>query len=264
MVNSVDSGNHTDIAPQEYAGVISADGRFVSFLFDGSLDPRDVQSSSYLTNQYDIYVRDLTLPTFDLVSVTTSNTSTNDSGSELAMSGDGRFVVFESGRNDLDPNNSKPPSSAALFVRDRFLASTTMLSAHPESSGSGSPWISENGLLAAYSHVHSSFLNAGNRVHAFAMPTIQVDAGPDQTISVLVTGNLSGQAPSGYSVLWSTDSGPAACTFGNAASAQTTVVAGVAGTYVLRLTATSGSQSVSDTLVITVTNQAPALPTGNG
>ena len=68
------------------------------------------------------------------------------------------------------------------------------------------------------------------------------------------TGTLNGTAGS---TLWSEASGPAAVTFGNASSLSTTASFSQSGTYVLTLTATSGSLSASSNVTITVN---PATP----
>jgi hypothetical protein len=56
---------------------------------------------------------------------------------------------------------------------------------------------------------------------------------------------------------WSVVSGPASVSFGNANAIVTTAAFSVAGTYTLRLTANDGYSSVSNDVVITVSNPTP-------
>ncbi|HVF46996.1 MAG TPA: hypothetical protein VNA17_05460, partial [Pyrinomonadaceae bacterium] len=99
----------------------------------------------------------------------------------------------------------------------------------------------------------------------FANQPPSVNAGPDQTITLPVnTVNLVGTAtddglPAGtLSVSWSRVSGPASVTFGNASVATTTATFSLAGTYVLRLTASDTQLASSDEVTITVNPAATA------
>ncbi|MDQ3803119.1 MAG: hypothetical protein M3416_04620, partial [Acidobacteriota bacterium] len=98
-----------------------------------------------------------------------------------------------------------------------------------------------------------------------------VNAGPDQTITLPARANLGGVAtddrqPAGsaLTVAWSKVSGPGNVTFGNAAAAATTAAFSVAGAYVLRLTAGDTALTTADEVAITVlpVNQPPAVKAG--
>ncbi|MGQ0645675.1 MAG: PKD domain-containing protein, partial [Elusimicrobiota bacterium] len=90
-----------------------------------------------------------------------------------------------------------------------------------------------------------------------------VSAGPDQTITLPSSANLDGTVtddglPSGtLTQTWSRVSGPGTVTFANPTAADTAASFSAAGTYVLRLTATDGAQSVSDDAVIAVRASPP-------
>jgi len=95
-----------------------------------------------------------------------------------------------------------------------------------------------------------------------------VDAGPDQTIALPASANLTGTAtddglPSGSSLTttWTKVSGPGTVTFANANAKSTTASFSLAGSYVLRLTASDGSLSASDDLTVTVNPMASPPPT---
>ena len=99
-----------------------------------------------------------------------------------------------------------------------------------------------------------------------------VNAGPDQTITLPAVATLDGTVtddglpnpPATVTTLWLMVSGPGTVTFGNAAAVDTTASFSVAGTYVLRLTASDSAMSRADEITITVNvaNQAPSVNAG--
>ena len=98
-----------------------------------------------------------------------------------------------------------------------------------------------------------------------------VEAGPDQTVTLPAAGMLIGSATddgrSGAPVatLWSQVSGPGVAVFGAPAAAVTTVNFTVLGTYVLQLTADDGELSATDVVTIEVdgvVNLAPVVEAG--
>ncbi|HKQ56604.1 MAG TPA: right-handed parallel beta-helix repeat-containing protein [Candidatus Eisenbacteria bacterium] len=99
-----------------------------------------------------------------------------------------------------------------------------------------------------------------------------VDAGPNQIITLPAGASLDGTvtddglpAPPTLSTTWSMDSGPAPVTFQNANAVDTQVSFTVEGTYFLRLTASDGVLTTSDTIRITVLpvpNAAPVVDAG--
>lgn len=85
-----------------------------------------------------------------------------------------------------------------------------------------------------------------------------VNAGPDQTISLVNAAQLSGQVtddglPSNsLSAAWAQQSGPGTVTFANANAAATSATFSAAGSYVLRLTASDTALSAFDEVTINV------------
>ena len=86
-----------------------------------------------------------------------------------------------------------------------------------------------------------------------------VNAGPDQQITLPATATMAATVtddglppPAVLTYLWGTDSGPAAASFSSSTVEDPTVTFPVAGTYVLRLTASDGALSASDTVQVTV------------
>jgi hypothetical protein len=87
-----------------------------------------------------------------------------------------------------------------------------------------------------------------------------VNAGPDQTITLPSSANLSGTAtddglpnpPGTLSISWSKVSGPGTVTFGNGSLLSTTAKFSKAGNYILRLTVSDSVLSSSDTVTVNV------------
>jgi hypothetical protein len=87
-----------------------------------------------------------------------------------------------------------------------------------------------------------------------------VDAGSDHTVALLQAAALDGTVaddglpnpPATLSTAWSMVSGPAAVSFADPASVDTTATFTVAGTYVLRLTANDSELNAFDELTVTV------------
>jgi hypothetical protein len=99
-----------------------------------------------------------------------------------------------------------------------------------------------------------------------------VDAGLNQTITLPAGAALNGTvtddglpAPPALVTTWSLDSGPAPVTFQDASAVDTQVSFTIEGTYFLRLTASDGVLTTSDTMRITVLpvpNAAPVVDAG--
>jgi hypothetical protein len=93
-----------------------------------------------------------------------------------------------------------------------------------------------------------------------------VNAGPDQTITLPASANLTGTAsddgqPGALTTTWSRVSGPGTVTFGNASARSTTASFSAAGTYVLRLSASDTALTSTDDVTITV-NASSSTGTG--
>ena len=92
-----------------------------------------------------------------------------------------------------------------------------------------------------------------------------VNAGPDLTIALPATASLNGAVtddglpnpPGAVTVTWSKVSGPGSVTFTKSNAAVTTASFSVAGTYVVRLTASDSALSASDTAQVIVSAAAP-------
>jgi Tol biopolymer transport system component len=117
---------------------LSANGGVVAFSStDGTLVPGDVNG------QTDIFVRDLASGTTELVSVDTGGGFCNGFCSRPSISGDGRFVAFQSTATDLHADDADAVTD--IFVRDRLLDATILVSRATGVAGAKS---TQNSLFA--------------------------------------------------------------------------------------------------------------------
>jgi Tol biopolymer transport system component len=126
---------------------ISAEGRHVAFRSSAS----DLVAGDG-NGDTDVFVRDLLTGTTTRVSVDVNGGDANSHSYNPSMSGDGRYVAFYSGANDLVEEDGNPYSD--VFVRDLTLGVTTRASVdyhgHDAEAGSFDPSISADGRYVAF------------------------------------------------------------------------------------------------------------------
>jgi hypothetical protein len=105
---------------------LNSNGRFVAF----------VKKASGLTFDQ-IYARDLQASQSDLVSASPTGAAGNGKSISPVISGDGRYVVFQSKASNLVPNDTNGMSD--VFVRDRFLGVTMIVSANAQGRAGNGP-----------------------------------------------------------------------------------------------------------------------------
>jgi len=99
---------------------ISADGRYVAFHSQASnLVPGDTNG------YYDVFVRDLVSGTTEVVSVDSSGALGNGWSQFPQISGDGRYVVYQSDATNLIPNDVNQAED--IFVHDRVAHTTELV-----------------------------------------------------------------------------------------------------------------------------------------
>ena len=138
-----------------YNPSISADGRYVAFF-------------SYATNlvagdtngQRDVFVRDRLNAITERVSLSSSGVQGNASSQGPSISGDGRFVAFESGATNLVSGDTN--GFMDIFVRDRLNGVTVRASVN-NASGQGNgnsqdPSISADGSFVTFSSDASTMI----------------------------------------------------------------------------------------------------------
>jgi hypothetical protein len=137
---------------------ISADGRYVTFVSAAFLTADDANSFSCPGANLagpscpDVFVHDRTTGETTRVSVTTGGVDANGGSAAPRISGDGRFVVFESTASNLVPADTN--QVVDVFLRDRQNATTTRLSVAPGGAQSDrpalSPTISDDGTRVIF------------------------------------------------------------------------------------------------------------------
>jgi Tol biopolymer transport system component len=145
---SVDSaGNHAD-GESGAATTISADGRFIAFWSSATnLVPGDTNGAA------DIFVRDRVLGTTERVNVASDGSQSTGASFHQAISGDGRYVAFESYSSNLVPGDTN--GQRDVFVHDRQTGTTERVSVASDgtqSDGEGPypPSISADGRFVAF------------------------------------------------------------------------------------------------------------------
>jgi len=121
--------------------VISADGRFVAFSSNA-----DNLVAGDTNGYWDVFVRDRFLNITERVSISTSGQEGNHHSKEPSISADGRYVVFTSFASNL-VEGGVPSGQPQLYVRDRFLGTTELVSISPDGNP-GDGW-SQSGSINA-------------------------------------------------------------------------------------------------------------------
>ena len=183
-------GNGDSVQP-----ALSADVRFVAFTSQASnLVPGDGNGT------YDVFVRDRTAGTTELVSSATNGTLGNGQSEEPSISADGRYVAFRSISSNLVAGDSN--DSYDIFVRDRLNGTTECISVAlgggVGNADSGWPSISADGRYVAF-WSNASNLVSGDTNQASDVFVRDRQAGTTERISVSsggVQGTNSSDRPS--------------------------------------------------------------------
>lgn len=139
-----------------YRPAISADGRYVAF-------------DSYATNMvpddgsggFDVFVRDRVAKTTERVSIGLGGEDPDGESTGAAISGNGRFVVFESGAENLVDNDGN--GFVDVFLYDRDADTTSLISVGSDGSPSNNTFsgiadISANGRYIAFTSTASNLV----------------------------------------------------------------------------------------------------------
>jgi len=109
VIVSINSNNTEGNGPS-YSPSISADGRYVAFVSEASNfmigDTNGVA---------DIFVRDLQANTITCISKTWNGMLANGASRQPSISGDGRYIAYESDANNLVPNDTNFFSDVFLY-----------------------------------------------------------------------------------------------------------------------------------------------------
>jgi Tol biopolymer transport system component len=179
----------SDYPSHFYAPAISGDGRFVAFLsWAGNLVPGDTNGEP------DIFVRDRQTGKTELVSATAEGAPGKRGSLSPSISGDGRFVAFESFADNLVPGDTN--DGVDLFVRDRQSGKTELVSVgingaparYPSSGSSLSPTsISNDGRFVAFAS-NATNLVPDNREEWLEIYVRDRQLGKTELVSVSTSG----------------------------------------------------------------------------
>ncbi|MEM7116072.1 MAG: hypothetical protein AAF614_26765 [Chloroflexota bacterium] len=143
---------------ESFGGSLSRDGRFITF-FSLASNLVDNDTNSF----YDVFVHDRQTGTTTRVSVDSDGNEVNGSSWQAEISGDGRFIVFESVASNLVPNLSGGHES--IFVHDRQTGTTTLVSVNddgvPGNRDNESPSISADGRVVAFRSLATNLVSGG-------------------------------------------------------------------------------------------------------
>jgi hypothetical protein len=145
---------------QAWYPTISANGRYVVF---GSMATNMVSNDT--NNAYDIFVHDMQTGTTTRVSTATDGTQGNGNAWGGSISGDGRYVVFQSAASNLVPNDKNFKDD--IFLHDRTTGETRRISVNPISGEEGNAHarevvISADGRWIAFHSAASNLAASGS------------------------------------------------------------------------------------------------------
>lgn len=103
---------------------ISADGRYVVFQSDAT----DLDLGCDDGNYTHIYVRDLLLAETTCITAIDASAEANGDSYAPYISGSGRFIVYESYADDLDPSVTDINGASDIFLYDMVLGTTSLVS----------------------------------------------------------------------------------------------------------------------------------------
>lgn len=168
---------------------ISYDGRYVVFSSNASnLVASDTNGSS------DIFIRDLTNNTTELVSSTAAGVQGNGNSTQPSVSADGRFVVFTSYASNL--SSSAYQYASNVFLKDRMNGTIKAVSMNTSNSalsngGSSVPSISCDGNVVAFESAATNLVASDTNNVRDVFISVQGIGGPKLT-NIGVSHGLSG------------------------------------------------------------------------
>src|SRR3954454_2162001 len=178
-------------------------------------------------------------------------------GSSISWTPPAWTLVGETGANQRSPDLS--PAIQEILNRNNW-ASGNALALIITGTGHRTAW-AYDGKTASAPLLHIEYTTAPPPPNTAPV----ANAGPDLTVTLpaapLLHGTVSDDGlpspPATTTATWTLDSGPGAASFLNANAADTQATFSLAGTYVLRLTASDSALNSSDTTQVTVLAAPP-------
>jgi Tol biopolymer transport system component len=169
---------------------LSADGRFLAFVSSAQLVAADVNRFQ------DVYVIELSTGRLTLETVPKEGAPADGDSRSADISGDGRYVVFESEAGNLFGQPSRAGVSQIL-IRDRLAGSTSLLSATARgeagNAASRNPVMSADGTVVAFESAATNFEDAiGMPAGSVGIFEVRRPAGTPRRLDLPTTG---GQRP---------------------------------------------------------------------
>jgi len=180
---------------------ISADGRYVAFLSSAA---NLVEGDNNGT--YDVFVRDRLTDDTERVSVSSAEEEANSNSGAASISGDGRYVAFQSNASNLVEGDNNGWSD--VFVRDRVAGDTervTVSSAEAEGNNdSRLPSISADGSRVAFESAATNLVPGDtNGVYdvfvrgslSYPVPEVLLEVHPNERAPGASTNQYLGKTP---------------------------------------------------------------------
>jgi len=167
--------------------VISSDGRYVTFSSDASnLVPGDTNAVT------DVFVYDRLTGTVERVSVDGAGNQGNGASNAVNLSGDGRFVVFNSSATNLVLGDTN--AAVDVFLHDRLTGATERISVNTagiqgNGSSQGDTDISDDGRFVAFQSDATNFIT-GDTNGTTDVFVRDRTAGTTSLVSVSTTGTV--------------------------------------------------------------------------
>ncbi|MDQ8181181.1 cadherin-like beta sandwich domain-containing protein [Pelagicoccus sp. SDUM812005] len=149
---------------------ISSNGRFVAFESEATnLVPNDENGNPDRSAGQDIFVYDLELDTIERVSLRSNGSESNQASQEATLSGDGRYVAFASGANNLVPDFNFGEVNVYLVDReeDTIIGIPVPFEDILSNQASLNPVISSDGKFVAFEFHVSRNIDQNNESYSY-------------------------------------------------------------------------------------------------
>jgi len=178
------------------SSVVSDDGRYI--IFHSSADDLVAGDAN---GQVDVFMRDVQTGTTSIVSLATGGTQGNGGSGNSDMSGDGRYVVFNSSATNFDANDTN--GLVDIYIRDMQTGTTTRVSLGDDESQPNDmaldAKVSDDGQRVAFIS-HANNLVAGDTNGDDDIFVRDLAAGTTERVSVATDGTQANDYSDGAAI----------------------------------------------------------------